>query len=246
MGFSRANPVREGGAAGAWPPRTRIVVLVSGRGTNLQALIDAGCPVAEVVSDRPGVPALARAEAAGIPAHCFDRRGGGSRAGFEEALAGRIDRIPGPGRADLVVLAGFLRILGPGFTTRFAGRLINVHPSLLPAFPGLRTHERALAAGVSEHGCTVHFVTEALDAGPVIAQARVPVLPGDTPDSLGARVLAEEHRLLPRVVHRLVTGHPGLRGAEVRVDGRGAGPGDPEGPEGRRSPPVEGRTIPAQ
>ena len=246
MGLTSANPARKGEAAGAWPPRTRIVVLVSGRGTNLQALIDAGCPIAEVVSDRPGVPALARAEAAGIPAHCLGRRPGGSRAGFEEALAGRIDRIPGPGRADLVVLAGFLHVLGAGFTARFAGRLINVHPSLLPAFPGLRTHERALAAGVSQHGCTVHFVTETLDGGPVIAQARVPVLPGDTPDALGARVLAEEHRLLPRVVHRLVTERIGPGGGEVRANGRRTGRDCLEGPEGGRAPPVGERTIPAQ
>ena len=238
MGFPSASTFREAEAAGGWPPQTRIVVLVSGRGTNLQALIDSGCPVAEVVSDRPGVPALARAEAAGIPAHCLDRRAGASRAGFEEALAKRIDRGPGAGRADLVVLAGFLHVLGPGFTARFAGRIINVHPSLLPAFPGLHTHERALAACVSEHGCTVHFVTETLDAGPVIAQARVPVLPGDTPDTLAARVLAEEHRLLPRVVHRFVTGRIELRGTEVRIGGRRIRP------DGSRHPPPSGGRFP--
>ena len=249
MGSPSASPLREADAAGGWPPGVRIVVLVSGRGTNLQALIDAGCPVAEVVSDRPGAPALARAAAAGIPTHCLDRRAGGPRAGFEEALANRIDRNPGPdpgsgpgsGRADLVVLAGFLHVLGPGFTARFGGRLINVHPSLLPAFPGLHTHERALAAGVSEHGCTVHFVTEKLDAGPVIAQARVPVLPGDTPDALAARVLAQEHRLLPRVVRRFVAGRIGLRGAEVRIDGRRTEPGGES-----RAPPAGERTPPAQ
>ena len=208
----------------AWPARSRIVVLVSGRGTNLQSLIDAGCPVAEVLSDVPGAPALARARAAGVPAHALvpgagacDRRNRRPHAGFDDALAERID---GPRRADLVVLAGFMRILGAAFTRRFAGRLINVHPSLLPAFPGLRTHERALAAGVSEHGCTVHFVTEEVDAGPLIDQARAPVRRDDTPESLAARVLAEEHRLLVRTVHRFVTGRLRLRGGAVRLDGR--------------------------
>ena len=200
-----------------WPARTRIVVLVSGRGTNLQSLIDAGCPIAEVLSNVPGAPALDRARAAGIPAHTLDHRRHRSRAGFDDALAERID---GPGRADLVVLAGFMRILGAAFTRRFAGRLINVHPSLLPAFPGLRTHERALEAGASEHGCTVHFVTGKLDAGPLIDQARVTVRRDDTPESLAARVLAEEHRLLPRTVHRFVTGRLRLRGGGAWLDGR--------------------------
>lgn len=228
MDFSRARsdgpfaprpaPRPEPGIGG-WPAWPRIVVLVSGRGSNLQSLIDAGCPIAEVVSDRPGVPALARAAAAGIRTHCVDRRTRGSREEFDEALARLIDRGPGPRRrADLVVLAGFMHVLGAGFTSRFEGRLINLHPSLLPAFPGLRTHERALAAGVAEHGCTVHFVTEALDAGPIIAQARVPVSPEDTPEALAARVLMEEHRLLPRVVHQFVTGRIEFRGRVVRRD----------------------------
>ena len=201
----------------AWPSQSRVVVLVSGRGSNLQALIDAGCPIAEVVSNVPGAPALERARAAGIAAHTIDHRKYRSRAAFDAALAERID---GPGRADLVVLAGFMRVLGPAFTQRFAGRLINVHPSLLPAFPGLKTHERALAAGAAEHGCTVHFVNEELDAGPIIAQARVRVRPGDGPDSLAARVLAEEHRLLPRTILRLLAGRIRLRDGEVRIDGR--------------------------
>ena len=191
-------------------------MLVSGRGSNLAALIDAGCPIAGVVSNVPSAPALERARAAGIPTCTLDHRGYRSRAAFDAALAERID---GPGRADLVVLAGFMRVLGAAFTKRFAGRLINVHPSLLPAFPGLCTHARALAAGVVEHGCTVHFVTEELDAGPIVAQARVPVRPGDTPESLAARVLAEEHRLLPASVHRFLIGRLPLPGA----DGGGAG-----------------------
>ena len=208
------------GRATVWPAGRRIVVLASGRGSNLQSLIDAGCPIAEVVSDRQGVPALDRAAAAGVTAHWIEPRAYRSRAEFDRALAERIDGATGRDRADLAVLAGFMRILGREFTARFEGRLINVHPSLLPAFPGLRTHERVLAAGVSEHGCTVHFVTEDLDAGPIIAQARAPVLPGDTPGSLAARVLRQEHRLLPRVVHRLVTGRLALHNGEVWLDGR--------------------------
>lgn len=213
----------------AWPAGSRIVVLVSGRGTNLQSLIDAGCPIAEVLSDVPGAPALARARAAGVPAHALrsgagapERGGRRPRAGFDDVLAERID---GPGRADLVVLAGFMRILGAAFTRRFVGRLINVHPSLLPAFPGLRTHERALEAGVSEHGCTVHFVTEEVDAGPIIDRARVTVRRDDTPASLAARVLAEEHRLLTRTVHRFVTGRLRLKEGAARLDGRRIRPG---------------------
>ena len=211
------SPGRGGQGGWDWPARSRIVVLVSGRGTNLQSLIDAGCPIAEVLSNVPGAPALDRARAAGIPVHALDHRSCPSRAAFDAALAERID---GPGRTDLVVLAGFMRILGGVFIRRFAGRLINVHPSLLPAFPGLRTHERALEAGVAEHGCTVHFVTEELDAGPLIEQARVPVRRDDTPESLAARVLAEEHQLLPLTVHRFVTGRLRLRAGHAWLDGR--------------------------
>lgn len=204
--------------------RFETVVLVSGRGSNLQALIDAGRPVAAVVSDDPHAPALGRAEAAGIAAHRLDRRRFASRAAFDEALAERVERSAAGGRADLVVLAGFMQVLGKGFVERFEGRLINIHPSLLPAFPGLRTHERALAAGASEHGCTVHFVNADLDAGPIIARERVPVQPGDTPDSLAARVLEREHRLLPRVVRRFEAGRIELRGGRAWIDGRPAAP----------------------
>ena len=213
-----SSPAPRASAAGwKWPAGSRIVVLVSGNGTNLQALIDTGCPIAEVVSNVPRAPALERARAADIPARALDHRSFPSRAAFDDALAARMD---GPRRADLVVLAGFMRILGPAFTQRFAGRLINIHPSLLPAFPGLRTHERALETRVREHGCTVHFVTEALDAGPFIERARVAVRPDDTPDSLAARVLVEEHRILPRAVHRFATGRLRLRGGEAWLDGR--------------------------
>ena len=214
---SPPEPPRAPATGWNWPAGPRIVVLVSGGGTNLQALIDTGCPIAEVVSNVPRAPALDRARTAGIPARALDHRSFRSRAGFDDALATRVD---GPGRADLVVLAGFMRILGPAFTGRFAGRLINIHPSLLPAFPGLRTHERALEARVWEHGCTVHFVTEALDAGPIIERARVAVRPDDTPESLAARVLEEEHRILPRAVHRFATGRLRLRGGDAWLDGQ--------------------------
>ena len=157
-----------------------------------------------------------------MPARVLDHRTFPSRAAFDDALAERID---GPGRADLVVLAGFMRVLGAGFTYRFAGRIINIHPSLLPAFRGLRTHERALEARVAEHGCTVHFVTEELDGGPIVEQARVPVRRDDTPGSLAARVLGQEHRLLPRAVHRFVTGRLELVGREAWLDGRRIRPG---------------------
>ena len=205
-----------------WPAGPRIVVLVSGRGSNLQALIDTGCPIAEVVSNVPRAPALERARTAGIPAGTLDHRRFRSRAEFDDALAARVD---GPGRANLVVLAGFMRILGPAFTQRFAGRLINVHPSVLPALPGLHTHRRALEARVREHGCTVHFVTEALDAGPIIERARIEVRPDDSPESLAARVLVEEHRILPRAIHRFATGRLRLRDGKAWLDGRPIQPG---------------------
>ena len=205
-----------------WPAGPRIVVLVSGRGSNLQALIDAGCPIAEVVSNTPRASALERARTAGIPAGALDHRCFRSRAEFDDALAARVD---GPGRADLVVLAGFMRILGPAFTQRFVGRLINVHPSLLPAFPGLHTHRRALEARVREHGCTVHFVTETLDAGPIIERARTEVRADDSPESLAVRVLAQEHRILPRAIHRFTTGRLHLRDGKAWLDGHPVRPG---------------------
>lgn len=228
----RRAPPHDGGASGTgcdegprgdaplvyrWPRGSRIVVLVSGRGSNLQALIDAGCPIALVLSNVPGALALDRARAADIAAATLDHLAYPSRAAFDDALAERIDDAGG---TDLVVLAGFMRVLGSRFTDRFAGRLINVHPSLLPAFPGLRTHERALAAGASVHGCTVHFVTAELDGGPAIARARVPVRRDDTPDSLAARVLVEEHRILPLAVHRFVTGRLRLRDGTAWLDDR--------------------------
>jgi phosphoribosylglycinamide formyltransferase-1 len=200
--------------------RLAVVVLISGSGTNLQALIDgaaAGAPfaVCAVISNRPGAPGLERAQTAGIPTRVVDHRTFPDRDGFDAALGDTIASFE-PG---LIVLAGFMRILTTKFVERFAGRMLNIHPSLLPDFQGLDTHRRALEAGVREHGASVHFVTAELDGGPVIAQARVAVEPGDTASTLAARVLAREHELLPRVVSWFAEGRLAMRGHRVWFDG---------------------------
>ena len=181
-----------------------IVILISGRGSNMEALLDAGLParVAAVISNNPLAKGLATAQKRGIETAVVDHRAFSDRAGFDGALAAEIDRH----RPDLVVLAGFMRILTEPFIERYRGRLINIHPSLLPEFPGLDTHRRALAAGAKTHGCTVHFVTPVVDGGPIIAQAAVAVEPGDTEERLAARVLTEEHRVYPRVVREFLEG----------------------------------------
>jgi len=178
-------------------------VLVSGAGTNLQALLDAQADgalapakISVVVSNNPDAPALARATAAGVPTRVVDHRGL-SRPEFEDRL------IAALGDVDLVVLAGFMRVLTAHFLDRFPDRVINTHPSLLPAFPGMDAPGQAIAAGVAESGVTVHFVDPSVDGGPIIAQVPVPVLPGDTAATLHARIQAEEHVLLPRVVWEL-------------------------------------------
>lgn len=201
----------------------RYVVLISGRGSNMESLLDAGLPgvCAAVISNRPDAAGLATAAGLGISTVAIDHRGFPSREAFDAALSAEID-MHAP---DLVLLAGFMRILTEGFVRRYEGRLLNIHPSLLPAFPGVKTHAQALAAGVRLHGCSVHFVTPALDGGPIIAQAAVPVLAGDDEASLGRRVLAEEHLLYPRVVRwfleerlRLVDGRAKLTG-EIAIGG---------------------------
>lgn len=202
------------------PEPMPVVVLISGTGTNLQALIDAiaagevRARIAAVISNRPGAGGLERARRAGIPTHVLDHTDYSDRAAFDAALADTIDRY----RPGLVVLAGFMRILTPGFVEHYAGRMINIHPSLLPDFRGLKTHERALRAGVKEHGASVHFVSNELDGGPVIMQARVPVRSDDTPQSLAARVQQQEHRLYPRVVGLLADGQVKLQGGEIWFD----------------------------
>jgi phosphoribosylglycinamide formyltransferase-1 len=185
----------------------RVAILISGSGSNMARLIEsmAGTHPARpvlVTSNRPEAGGLRRAAAQGVPTAIIDHRAHATRAGFESALAAALEDA----RPDIVALAGFMRILSAGFVARFAGRIVNIHPSLLPAYPGLDTHTRALAAGEAWAGCTVHEVTAELDAGPILGQGRVPVLPGDTPETLGARVLAMEHRLYPAVLRRLAEG----------------------------------------
>jgi phosphoribosylglycinamide formyltransferase 1 len=195
-----------------------VVILISGRGSNMQAILEAGIPVAAVISNRADAAGLAIAAQRGVATAVVDHRRYATRDAFDAALAAEIER-----RAPrLVVLAGFMRILTPGFVARFAGRIVNIHPSLLPAFPGLDTHARALAAGAKRHGCTVHFVTAELDHGPIIAQASVPVLPGDTEHSLAARVLQQEHQLYPRVIRWFLEGDLVIEGGKVRVKGNHA------------------------
>lgn len=201
----------------------RCVILISGRGSNMQAIVRAGVPleIACVLSNDPTAAGLAIARDAGIATSAVDHRSHADRNAFDARLAEAIDRH----EPDLVVLAGFMRILGGAFVQRYAGRLVNIHPSLLPAFPGLHTHRRALEAGVRVHGCTVHFVTAEVDHGPIIAQAAVPVLPNDDEDTLAARVLVQEHRVYPQALAWLARGEVALGG-----DGRVSYP------HGRASP----------
>lgn len=185
----------------------RVAILISGGGSNMLALVqdmtgDHPARPVLVASNDPTAGGLARAEALGIPTAAVDHRAFPSREAFEDALADKIDAA----RPDLICLAGFMRILTPGFIRRYQGRMLNIHPSLLPKYPGLHTHARALAAGDAEAGCTVHEVTAELDAGPILGQARVPVLPGDTEATLAARVLTMEHRLYPAVLRRFALG----------------------------------------
>jgi phosphoribosylglycinamide formyltransferase-1 len=197
-----------------------VLVLISGSGSNLQALIDAQADapyrIVAVISNVADAFGLERARHAGIPAEVLSHRTYGDRAAYDQALAGLIDRY-GP---DLVVLAGFMRILTPTFVARYAGRMMNIHPSLLPKYRGLHTHQRALEAGETEHGASVHFVTDELDGGPLIIQARVPVLPGDDAETLAARVLTREHRIYPQAVRWFAEGRL-MMGADgrPRLDG---------------------------
>jgi phosphoribosylglycinamide formyltransferase-1 len=179
--------------------RRRVAILISGRGSNMAALIAAArnadypADIVAVLSNRPGAGGLQLAGAAGIATVVVDHTVFDDRAAFEQAMEAHLDAH----RVDLVCLAGFMRLLTPAFVSRWSGRMLNIHPALLPSFKGLHTHERALAAGVRIHGATVHYVVPEVDAGPIVAQAAVPVLDGDTPDTLAARVLAAELRLYP-------------------------------------------------
>ena len=188
--------------------RVRVAILISGGGSNMAALVadmnDPAHPARPclVLSSRPGAPGLARAEAAGVAIATLDHRAFPERAAFEAALDEALDAAG----AEIVCLAGFMRVLTPAFVARREGRILNVHPSLLPLFPGLDTHARTLAAGMAVHGATVHEVTAALDSGPIRGQIVIPVLPGDTPQSLAERLLPAEHRLYPAVLRRFATG----------------------------------------
>lgn len=197
-----------------------IVILISGRGSNMEAIVRAGLParIATVISNRPDAPGLKFAAQAGVRSQVVDDRGFPSREAFEGALAAAIDEHS----PDLLALAGFMRVLGGDFVRRYAGRMINIHPSLLPAFPGLHTHRRALQEGVKLHGCTVHFVTPQVDHGPIIAQAAVPVRAGDTETTLAARVLKQEHRVYPLALRWFVEDRLVVDDGLVRVSGAGA------------------------
>ncbi|HET9113916.1 MAG TPA: phosphoribosylglycinamide formyltransferase [Burkholderiales bacterium] len=180
----------------------KLVALISGRGSNLQAMLDAGIAVTAVLSNNPAAAGLALAQARGIPTGVVDHRSYASRAEFDRTMQDAIDAYA----PDLVVLAGYMRILTDDFVHHYAGRLMNIHPSLLPSFPGLQTHAQALAEGVKIHGCTVHFVTPSLDRGPIVIQAAIPVLAQDTPETLQQRVLAAEHRIYPQAVRWFLEG----------------------------------------
>jgi phosphoribosylglycinamide formyltransferase-1 len=195
-----------------------IVALISGRGSNLRALVEAGLPVSAVISNVADAKGLEFARSRGIATRVIEHRKFASRETFETALAGEIDALS----PRLVALAGFMRVLGAAFVQRYAGRLLNIHPALLPAFPGLDTHARALAAGVKVHGCTVHFVTAAVDHGPIVIQAAVRVLATDTTEALAARVLAQEHVIYPRAVRWFLDGRLLLQNGIVTLKGNDA------------------------
>jgi phosphoribosylglycinamide formyltransferase-1 len=204
------------------PDVVRLAVLASGRGSNLGAILDAcrrpGFParVVVVVSDRERAPALERAREAGIDAVFLDPKAHGDRTAYDAALLATLERY----RPGLVCLAGYMRILTPPFVRSWVGRLVNVHPSLLPAFPGLHAQRQALDYGVKIAGATVHFVEEGVDTGPIIVQASVPVLPDDTEDALSARILVEEHRLYPEAIRLFAEGRLVIRGRRVVVEER--------------------------
>lgn len=214
----------------------KVGVLISGRGSNLQSLIDATArpdfpaEIVLVVSNRPGAKGLERAEKAGIAVEVVDHKGFPDRSTFEAALT----HILLTHRVELVCLAGFMRVLDAGFVYRWQDRMINIHPSLLPAFKGLNTHERALEAGVRLSGCTVHFVRAEMDDGPIILQAVVPVLPGDKPDDLAERVLGYEHRIYPEALRLVASGAARVSGDVVVIrDGHWSESGliNPQAPE---------------
>jgi phosphoribosylglycinamide formyltransferase-1 len=203
--------------------KKRVGILISGRGSNMMALVEAAqaadypAEIAAIVSSAPDAPGLAWARAQGLPARAIDHKAFASRDAFDAAVhAALIDA-----GVDVIALAGFMRIQSAGFVAQWQGRQLNIHPSLLPLFKGPRPHRQAIDAGVKVSGCTVHFVTVEMDSGPIVAQAAVPVLDGDTPDSLAARVLAVEHRLYPYALALVAAGRARIEGNRVRIDAAG-------------------------
>ena len=200
---------------------TSLVVLISGGGSNLQAIIDAcesqniNATINAVISNRPNAGGLERAKKSNIPALSIDHTKFPNRESFDAELVKIIDQH----QPELIILAGFMRILSAPFIKHFSGRILNIHPSLLPKFPGLNTHARAIDAGESQHGCSVHFVTEALDGGPLIAFSELDIDPGDTPASLAERVLTMEHKLYPKVISLLTEKRLYMKGSTIELDG---------------------------
>jgi phosphoribosylglycinamide formyltransferase 1 len=198
-----------------------IVILISGRGSNMEAIVRAcqheawPARIAAVISNKPDAGGLDFAQAHGIPTAVVPNKNFATREAFDAALQETVDGFA----PDLVVLAGFMRILTPGFVEHYAGRMLNIHPSLLPLFPGLHTHRQALAAGVLEHGATVHFVTAELDHGPAVLQARIDVRPGDTEDTLATRLLEQEHVIYPKAVRLFVEDRLSIEDGNVRISG---------------------------
>lgn len=221
----------------------RVVVLISGSGTNLQALIDASqsgalgdAEIVGVFSNRPGVQGLDRAKQAGIPTAMIDHKAFAERADFDRAMQAEIDAWA----PDLLVLAGFMRLLTPEFVAHYANRMLNIHPSLLPRYPGLHTHQRALDAGDTEHGVTVHFVTSELDGGPPVVQARVPIEPDDDADTLAKKVQRKEHQIYPAAVRWFAEGRLTMSAGKAYMD---ANPIALPGLDWRQLPCPEGRSL---
>ncbi|KAA0970231.1 phosphoribosylglycinamide formyltransferase [Aureimonas fodinaquatilis] len=202
-------------------PKKRVAILISGRGSNMSALLEAARAddfpgeICLVLSNRPDAKGLETAAAAGIATLAVDHKLYANRGDHEAAIAEALDAA----RPDIICLAGYMRILGAGFVARYKGRMINIHPSLLPLFPGLHTHERALQAGMRVHGCTVHYVTEVMDGGPIIAQAAISVLADDTPDSLAQRLLHAEHQLYPHALALALNGQVSMADDKVVLHG---------------------------
>ncbi len=196
----------------------RIVVLLSGSGTTLQSIIDSHLPatISAVISNKADVMGLSRAQEAAIPTHVLDHTAYSSREAFDRDLQTLIDQY----QPHLVVLAGFMRILSDNFVDHYYGKLINIHPSLLPKYKGMHTHQRVMDAGEPLHGSSVHFVNSELDSGPVLLQARLPILPGDSPESLELRIKTKEHLIYPTVINWLAEGRITLKGEEVYMDGK--------------------------